>query len=91
MIGKIRSKTEEMDKLKYELEMSRMEIRRTIEFSDKTQDDLIALRSEMSRRFVEYEGEILKLQEAEKKWRIKVQKFKSASCKQLTLMLFRPP
>ena len=85
MIGKIRSKTEEMDKLKYELEMSRMEIRRTIEFSDKTQDDLIALRSEMSRRFVEYEGEILKLQEAEKKWRIKVQKFKSASCKQLTL------
>ena len=45
VIGKIRRMSAEMDRLKYELEMSRMETRRTKEFSDKTEMELIALRS----------------------------------------------
>ena len=78
MIGKIRGMSAEMERLKYELEMSRME-------TDKTEEELRALRTKMSRRLAEYEGEIRKLQEGEKKWRIKVQKLKSDSCKRLPI------
>ena len=48
------------------------------EFSDKNQDDLIALRSETSRRCMEYEAQISKFKEGERKWRLKVQQLKKA-------------
>ena len=76
MIRRIRSQTEEVKSVRSQLESVRKEITMLKDFSDGNQDDLIALRSETSRRSLEYEGQILKLNESEKKWRLKVQQLK---------------
>ena len=66
MIRRIRSQTEEVKSVRSQLESVRKEITMLKDFSDGNQDDLIALRSETSRRSLEYEGQILKLKESEK-------------------------
>ena len=57
---------EEVKSVRSQLESVRKEITMLKDFSDGNQDDLIALRSETSRRSLEYEGQILKLKESEK-------------------------
>ena len=78
MIVRIRSQTEEGKRMRSEHEREKKENMTLREFSDKNQDDLIALRSETSRRCMEYEAEISKLKESERKWRLKVQQLKKA-------------
>jgi regulator of replication initiation timing len=56
MIRRIRSQTEEGRRVRSTLESERKEKNMLREFSDKNQDDLIALRSETSRRCMEYES-----------------------------------
>ena len=63
MIRRIRSQTEEVKSVRSQLESVRKEITMLKDFSDGNQDDL---RSETSRRSLEYEGQILKLKESEK-------------------------
>ena len=76
MIMRTRSQTEEGMRMRSQLERERKENMVLREFSDKNQDDLIALRSETSRRCMEYEAQISKFKEGERKWRLKVQQLK---------------
>ena len=50
--------------------------------ADASQDDLIAHKSESSRRYMEYEAQISRLKDTEKKWRLTVQKMKKQSFSQ---------
>ena len=71
----------EIDQMRAELERAKKENIRVKETSANAQDQLIALKSESSRRILEYEEEIVKVTEREKRWRLKVQKLKSDMCK----------
>ena len=80
-ISRIRSQEAEIDQLRAELEWAKKENIKVKETSANAQDQLIALKSESSRRILEYEEEIVKVTEREKRWRLKVQKLKSDMCK----------
>ena len=82
MAKRIRSQTEDMRGMRFQLEKAVKDKFMIKKLADAAQDELVALKSESSRRYMEYEAQISRIKDTEKKWRLKVQKMKKQSFSQ---------